>query len=68
MRHVVKVEADLDLCQGHAMCSMEAPDVFTVPKHGSVEILLDDIPEDLRPDVERAVRYCPTQALRIIES
>jgi len=63
----VKVEADLDLCQGHAMCSMEAPDVFTVPRHGTVEILLADVPDDLRGDVENAVRYCPTRALRIIE-
>jgi ferredoxin len=63
----MKVEADLDLCQGHAMCAMEAPDVFAVAKHGDVEILLDPVPEDLRGDVEAAVKYCPTQALRIVE-
>ncbi|MEE2035397.1 ferredoxin [Rhodococcus chondri] len=63
----MRIEADLDLCQGHAMCSMEAPDVFTVPKHGHVEILTDPVPADLRSDAEAAVRYCPTQALRIIE-
>ncbi|MGF2944521.1 ferredoxin, partial [Mycobacterium sp. Lab-001] len=25
-----RVEADLDLCQGHAMCELEAPDHFRV--------------------------------------
>ena len=63
----MKVEADLDLCQGHAMCAMEAPNVFAVAKHGEVEILLDPVPEDLRSDTEAAVKYCPTQALRIVE-
>jgi ferredoxin len=41
--------------------------VFAVAKHGDVEILLDPVPEDLRGDVEAAVKYCPTQALRIVE-
>ena len=34
-----RVEVDLDLCQGHAMCELEAPDYFKVPKRGKVEIL-----------------------------
>lgn len=63
----MKIEVDLDLCQGHAMCEMEAPDVFTVPKHGTVEVLVDEVPEERRDDVEAAVRYCPTQALRLVQ-
>ena len=49
------------------MCAMEAPDVFTVAKYGEVEILVDRVPEELRSDTEAAVKYCPTQALRIVE-
>ena len=63
----MRVEADLDLCQGHAACELEAPDVFAVPKRGKVTILDANPPEALRADVESAVRYCPTQALRIVE-
>ncbi|MCL2536047.1 MAG: ferredoxin [Nocardiaceae bacterium] len=63
----MRVEADLDLCQGHAVCELEAPDVFAVPKRGKVTILDPTPPESLRADVESAVRYCPTQALRIVE-
>jgi ferredoxin len=59
------VEADLDLCQGHAMCELEAPDYFSVPKHGQVEILDAEPPEETRPQIEAAVRACPTQALSI---
>ena len=46
-----QVEVDLDLCQGHAMCELEAPDYFKVPKRGQVEILNDEPPEEDRaPD------------------
>ena len=61
------VKADLDLCQGHAMCELEAPDVFKVPKRGVVEILDPEPPDELRDDVERAVEMCPTRALSITE-
>lgn len=64
----MRIEADLDLCQGHAMCELEAPDVFTVPKRGKVEIADASPPEELRDQVEIAVRECPTQALRIVDA
>jgi ferredoxin len=62
-----RIEVDLDLCQGHAMCELEAPDVFTVPKRGTVEILNATPSEEQRTEVEQAVWACPTQALTIIE-
>jgi len=64
----MRIEADLDLCQGHAMCEMEAPDVFEVPRKGKVRILDAEPPEDARAEVRAAVRYCPTQALRLLET
>ena len=62
-----RVEVDEDLCQGHAMCELEAPDVFKVPKRGIVEIVDPEPPDEIREDVERAVEMCPTQALLIKE-
>ena len=62
-----RVEVDLDLCQGHAMCELEAPDHFSVPKRGKVEILKPEPPEEDRAQVEQAVWACPTQALSIKE-
>ncbi|MBA0126922.1 ferredoxin [Haloechinothrix sp. YIM 98757] len=64
----MRVHVDHDLCQGHAMCELEAPEVFTVPKRGTVELLTDEPPEESHADVRRAVSACPTQALRIAES
>lgn len=63
-----RVELDTDLCQGHAMCELEAPDFFRVPKRGVVEILDTTPPADARDDIVRAVEACPTQALSIKES
>jgi ferredoxin len=62
-----RIKADMDLCQGHAMCELEAPDYFTVPKRGKVEIRGGQPPEEDRAQVEQAVWACPTQALSIKE-
>lgn len=62
-----RVEVDLDLCQGHAMCELEAPDYFHVPKRGKVEILDPRPRAEACDDVERAVEMCPTHALFLTE-
>ncbi len=63
----MRIEVDLDLCQGHAMCELEAPDVFAVPRKGKVSVTSPHPPESSRAAVEAAVRYCPTQALKLID-
>ncbi|RFU39804.1 ferredoxin [Actinomadura logoneensis] len=61
----MRIEADLDLCQGHAMCELEAPDVFEVPRRGKVRVLDPEPGDERRDEVAAAVRYCPTRALRM---
>jgi ferredoxin len=63
----VRIVVDRDLCQGHGVCESEAPGVFEVPKRGQVTVLDERPPEDRRPLVEAAVRFCPTHALSIEE-
>lgn len=63
----MRIVVDRDLCQGHAVCESEAPEVFSVPKNGTVEVLVPSPPAALRARVEAAVKYCPTHALRIEE-
>jgi len=64
---VIRIEADLDLCQGHAMCEMEAPGVFSVPRKGKVTVAEPAPSESRRAEVEAAVHYCPTRALRLLD-
>ncbi|MET8776872.1 ferredoxin [Nocardia sp. NPDC004654] len=63
----MRIVVDLDLCQGHAVCQAEAPDVFAVPKRGKVEILIESPSSDQRAVVDDAVTYCPTRALSIVD-
>ncbi len=63
----VRVVVDRDLCQGHAACEGEAPEVFAVSKKGELTILQPQPPESQRAAVELAVKYCPTHALSIEE-
>jgi ferredoxin len=63
----MRIVVDRDLCQGHAACEGEAPEVFSVSKLGELTILDESPPEDRRAAVELAVKYCPTHALRIEE-
>ena len=63
----MKIVVDRDLCQGHASCEGEAPEVFSVSKKGDLTILQPEPPEALRRAAELAVKYCPTHALSIVE-
>ncbi|WP_371748952.1 ferredoxin [Aquihabitans sp. G128] len=58
---------DRDLCQGHAVCEGEAPDLFSVTKHGDLTILDQRPPDDARAAAEAAVTFCPTHALSIVD-
>lgn len=62
----VRVRVDLGLCQGHAVCVSEAPEVFRLnAQHTSVEVLQAEVPAALRPKLAAAVKHCPTHALAI---
>jgi ferredoxin len=61
----MKVQIDWDLCQGHANCTGDAPEVFHVDDEGKLHVLIEQPSEVLRPKLELAVRYCPTGAISI---
>ena len=63
----MRVVVDRDLCQGHGVCESEAPEVFEVSKAGELTIVEPSPAADRAEQVARAVRYCPTGALRIEE-
>jgi sterol 14-demethylase len=64
----MRVSVDLALCQGHAVCMSEAPEVFRVEEGGkAVTVLQHRPPAEVRHKVEMAVRHCPTRALALAE-
>ncbi|GLZ13630.1 ferredoxin [Actinomadura sp. NBRC 104425] len=64
----MKVIADRDVCIAAGNCVLTAPDVFDQDEdEGTVVLLRDDPPEELREAVRRAVELCPSGAIRIAE-
>ena len=63
----MRIVVDRQLCQGHAVCMGEAPEVFEVTREGKLTVLQEAPPAALRKQVEDAVRYCPTGALSLQE-
>jgi sterol 14-demethylase len=59
------ITLDRDLCQGHAVCVGEAPEVFRIGADGKVETITDQPEAALHERVLAAQRYCPTRAIRV---
>jgi len=60
------VVADLDLCQGHQMCRLDAPEVFGFDADGDhVVVLQAHPPDERRAAADAAVRNCPAMALTV---
>lgn len=63
----MKVIIDMDLCEGNAVCSKVAPEVFAVGEDDKASLVNKNPGEDLRAKIDAAVRRCPRQALSIQE-
>ncbi|MAG34009.1 MAG: ferredoxin [Deltaproteobacteria bacterium] len=61
----MKVIVDYDLCEANAICVGSCPEVFRVEEDDTLTLLVEEIPESLRKEVEEAARLCPRQALRL---
>jgi len=62
-----KVEVDMDFCQGHANCMAEAAEIFQVDAKGKLTVLQDTPDNALLKKAQRAAKYCPTSAIKIIQ-
>lgn len=66
-----RIKVDIDLCQGHAVCMSEAPEVFFVDEeremYPKVQVLQSTVTAELRDKVMNAAKYCPNRVIRIEE-
>lgn len=60
-----QIKIDRELCQGHASCMAEAPELFQVDDAGHVAVLQENPPISLLAKARQAEKYCPTQAIKI---
>lgn len=61
----MKIVVDRTKCSSIGLCEATAPDIFEIGADGALTILIDDIPESRRVELEQACENCPTQALSI---
>ncbi len=63
----MRVVVDSDLCEGNAVCSRWAPEVFEVGEDDQARVKIERPDESLRAKVELAAKRCPRQAIKILE-
>jgi ferredoxin len=62
-----RVVVDFDLCESNARCMEAAPTVFEVREDDFLYILDETPPDEVRAQVEEAVRRCPKAAISLAE-
>ena len=60
-----QIHLDRGLCQGHATCMTEAPELFQVDEAGNVTLLQEHPSLALLTKAQQAEKYCPNKALKI---
>lgn len=63
----MRVEVDLDRCEGNAICVGIDPDLFDLNDDEQAEVKLAPIPADRVAHAEQAIAECPRAALRRVE-
>ncbi|WP_289008355.1 ferredoxin [uncultured Thermomonospora sp.] len=61
----MRIEVDTTVCASHGQCEFVAPEVFALDDEGKLSYVAEPGPEEAE-NVERAVRACPTRAIRIV--
>jgi ferredoxin len=67
-RQRMQVHIDPDVCQGHTLCALAAPQIFLLREEdGHAYVTSPDVPSDQEDVVRRAVATCPEGAISITE-
>jgi ferredoxin len=64
---VIKASIDWDECAGHGICARVAPEIFSVDEQGNSDVLVDEVPPELRAKAMLAMHQCPTNAISVWE-
>ena len=59
----VKVQVDLNRCQGHGKCMVQCPEVFDEDEQGYPVVAVAEVPDNLVSAVEACIADCPERAI-----
>ena len=63
----IRAEIDWDKCEGNGVCARVAGEIFTVDADGNSDVILEEIPPELRAKAMLAMAQCPTKAITVTE-
>lgn len=64
----MKIDVDLELCQGHGLCYFESDELFDLrDSDGKAVVLVGDVPQRLQEAARAAAQVCPERAIKVIE-
>jgi ferredoxin len=62
----MRVHIDPDVCQGHGLCHMSAPEVFYLrDEDGQSYVLTEIVPPGQQQSAELAAQACPERAITL---
>lgn len=61
----MRIELDVEQCEGHAQCEILAPDYFEIRSDGKAHLLRDTVADSDRTMMEEVIMRCPVLALKI---
>jgi ferredoxin len=64
----MKVIVDFDLCDSNGVCCGVAPEVFELDDENFLVIKAESPGDELREQLDEAVRSCPTGAISLAEA
>lgn len=63
----IRATIDWDKCEGNGVCARVAPEIFSVDDQGNSDVLVEEVPAELRAKALLAMRQCPTNAIAVTE-
>ena len=63
----MKIRVDRQICQGHALCNAEAPELFTLDDDGYSNVGVKEVPLGMEDIARRGMLACPERAITIEE-
>lgn len=62
----MRVRVDPDVCQGHGVCRMSAPDLFHLREEdGQAYVKSEEVPPGLEEEARLGAASCPERAITI---
>lgn len=62
----MRINVDYDLCESNGVCAGLLPAVFELRDDDNLYLLEEEPGEEVRAELEQAVRQCPRQAITLV--